>query len=88
MRLLVRQVPGGRLGGVVAVVVGVDVTAGVLVTVTVLVLVDGGVTAVVVVTVVVAVLDEVVVVPAEITPQATRLTESPGGLLPKVSGSW
>jgi hypothetical protein len=61
--------------------VGVDVTVGTLVTVTVLVLVDGGGTAVVVVTVVtlvVAVVDEVVVVlAAAITPQATRLPESP-----------
>jgi hypothetical protein len=63
--------------------VGGDVTVGTLVTVTVLVLmlVDGGATAVVVVivvTVVVAAVDGVVVVlAAAITPQATRLPESP-----------
>lgn len=73
--------------GVVTVVLGVDVTVGVLVTVTVLVLVDGGGTAVVtVVTLVVVVVDEVVVeAGAAITPQATRLPESPVGVLPKLS---
>ena len=88
---LARQVPGGRLGGVVTVVVGVGVTVGTLVTVTVLVLVNGGGTAVVVVivvTVVVALVDDVVVAAAAITPQATRLPESPVGLLPKLSGFW
>ncbi|GBG36837.1 hypothetical protein NJB14197_08900 [Mycobacterium montefiorense] len=44
------QVPGGRLGGVVPVVVGIDATAGVLVTV--LVLTEGGGTIAVVVAVV------------------------------------
>lgn len=68
--------------------VGADVTVGTLVTVTVLVLVDGDGTTVVVVTVLtvgVAVVDEVtvgmddvvVVAAGAITPQATRLPESP-----------
>lgn len=79
---------GGTLEEVVTVVLGGEVTVGALVTVTVLVLVlvDGGGTAVVVmtvVTVVVAVLDDVVAVGAEITPQASRLPESPVGLLPR-----
>ena len=67
---------------------GVDVTVGTLVTVTVLVLVDGDCTTVVVVTVtvlalgdgggptvVLATVDELVA--GAITPQATRLPESP-----------
>jgi predicted PurR-regulated permease PerM len=71
----------------------VDVTVGTLVTVTVLVLVlvDGGGTAVVVmivVTVVVAVVDEVVEPAAAITPQATRLPDSPVVVLPRLSTSW
>jgi hypothetical protein len=67
-------------------VVGVDVP----VTVTVLVLVDGGGTSTVVVIVltVVVVDDVVVVAAAAITPQATRLPETPVGLLPKLSGFW
>jgi hypothetical protein len=75
---------------VVTVVVGVDVTVGVLVTVTVLVLVDGGGTAVVtVVTLVVVVVDEVVVeAAAAITPQATRLPDSPVALPPRLSAVW
>jgi hypothetical protein len=87
-----RQRPGGRLGGVVTVVVGVDVYVGVLVTVTVLVLVDGGGTSVVVVivvTLVVVEVDEVVVADdAASTPQATRLPDSPVELPLKLSAVW
>lgn len=71
--------------------VGVDVAAGVLVTVTVLVLVliDGGGTATVVVLVVTLVVDEVVVADAAaITPQAMRLFDSAVGLVPKLSTLW
>jgi hypothetical protein len=76
------------------VLVGVDedVTVGELVTVTVLVLADGGGTAVVVVIVVtlvvVAVAGVVVPAAAALTPQATRLPDSPVGLVPKLVGSW
>lgn len=68
--------------GVVRVVLGVDVVVGVLVTVTMLALVAGGGTVVVVlvVTVVGAEVDEVVVAAAaEITPQASRVSEVRGG---------
>ena len=69
-----------------------DVYVGVLVTVTVLVLVDGGGTAVVVVivvTLVVVSVDEVVVAEdAAITPQATRLPDSPVALPLKLSAVW
>lgn len=72
------------------VVVGVDVTAGVLVTVIVLVLVlvDGGGTATVVVLVVTLVVDEVVADAAAITPQAMRLLGSAVGPAPKLSALW
>ena len=89
---LPRQPPGGGGLEVVTVVVGVEVTLGVVVTVTVLVLVlvvGGGASVVVVtvVTVVVAVADDVVAAgAAAITPQATRLPESP--VLVKLPGSW
>ncbi len=70
-----------------------DVTVvGVLVTVTVLVLVlvAGGGTATVVVTVLrlVVVVDELVAAAAVITPQATRLPDSPVGLVDKLSANW
>lgn len=83
-----QRLPGGRLGGVVTVVVGADVVAGVLVTVTVLVLVlvDGGGTSTVVVLVVTLVVDEVVVAEAAaITPHAMRLLDSAAGAPPRLS---
>ena len=62
---------------VVTGVVGVDVTVGALVTVTVLVLVDGGGTSTVVVTVLtLVVVDDDVAAAAVITPQAIRLPAS------------
>jgi hypothetical protein len=69
------------------------VRVGVLVTVTVLVLVlvVGGGTATVVVTVltlVVVVVDELVAAAEVITPQATRLPDSPVGLVDKLSANW
>ncbi len=78
---------------VVVVVVGVDVVVGVPVTVTVLVLVlvdAGGTTVVVVVLVVTLVVDEVVVADdAAITPQASRLPDSPvGAVVPRLSAVW
>ena len=68
--------------------VGEVVPLGTLVTVTVLVLVDAGGTATVVVAVLTegVVVDEVVVPAAAITPQATRLPDSPVGLSPRLSG--
>lgn len=86
------QPAGGRFVGgrllVVTVVLGVDVTLGLLVTVAVLVLVDGGGTTTVVVTVLTdeVVLDEAV--GAAITPQATRLPASSAGPAPRFPGSW
>jgi hypothetical protein len=76
------------------VVVGVDVVVGVLVTVTVLVLVlvDAGGTTVVVVLVLVVtlVVDDVVEADgAAITPQASRLPDSPvGAVVPRLSAVW
>lgn len=77
------------------VLLGVVVSVGTLlvtVTVLVLVLVDGGGTTVVVVlvvTLVVSVVDEVVVAAAAaITPQASRLLESPVEVLVRLSGVW
>ena len=69
--------------------VGVDVTVGTLVTVTVLVLVDGGGTATVVVTVLMlVVVDDDVAAAEAITPQATRLPASSMALAPRLPGSW
>ncbi len=66
-----------------------DVTVGLLLTVTVLVLVVGGGTATVVVTVLtLVVVDELVAAAEVITPQATRLPDSPVGLVDKLSANW
>ena len=83
------QPPGGVLY-VVAGVLGVDVTVvGLLVTVTVLVLVDGGGTATVVVTVLtLLVVDDDVAAAEAITAQATRLPASSMAPAPRLPGPW